>query len=131
MLANEQQLVLGSLEPLSSHSSVYLPCVVEAPCAIRTPSTTTVGGEDAKMSRRGFDTEGSSGDVDSPMAFVKLLRTEWKLAGTLAKGGRGEGGGGGYTGVFKSLKTLCARECEFPSKCFGDTTSRSCDLFIP
>jgi len=76
MLANELQLVLGSLEPLSSHSSVYLSCVVEAPCAIRTPSTTTVGGEDAEMSRRRFDTEGNGGDVDSSMAFVKLLRTE-------------------------------------------------------
>ena len=83
MLANELQLVLGSLEPLSSHSSVFLPCVVEAPCAIRTPSTTTVGGEDAEMSRRRLDTEGMS------MAFVNLLRAEWKLAGKLAKGGVG------------------------------------------
>lgn len=44
MLVNGLRLELGSLEPLSSHSSVYLPCVVDAPCAIRTPSTTTVGG---------------------------------------------------------------------------------------
>lgn len=40
---NKLQLEPEKLEPLSSHSYVYLSCIVEAPCAIRTPSTTTVG----------------------------------------------------------------------------------------